>query len=86
MVKNRKPLFVSERALRELQRLAREKKCFAGDVVDILTGVKTEVELDEQFQRQELSARRVGRAPTKAQLAGGDSVLGSGGVTNVGDN
>jgi hypothetical protein len=86
MVKNRKPLFVSEKALRELQRLAREKKCFAGDVVDMLVGVKTEEELNEEFIQQNDFARRVGRAPTKAQLARGDSVLDSGGVTNVGDN
>ena len=86
MVKNRKPLFVSERALRELQRLARERKCFAGDVVDMLIGIKTEEELDEEFKINTDIARRAGRAPTKAELARRDSVLGSGGVTNVGDN
>lgn len=75
MVKNRKPMFVSEQALARLKELAQEQKCFTGDVVDILLGVKTREQLDEEYKNNEFHSRRAGRSPTKAQLARRDGVV-----------
>lgn len=63
MVKNRKPLFVSEEALNKLSLLSIEKKMYRGDLVDILVGVKTEEEIEKEYEeKKRLSARirRVG--------------------------
>jgi len=84
MVKNRKPMFVSEQALARLKQLAQEQKCFTGDVVDILLGVKTEEQLNEEFVGSEYQARRTGRKPTKAQLARRSDVVDSGSTDNSG--
>lgn len=65
MVKNRKPLFVSEAALARLATLAEEKKCYLGDVVDMLLEVKTSEELDAEFEKNKLHSRVVGRIPSK---------------------
>lgn len=63
MVINRKPMFVSEQALMRLQDLAKEYRCFTGDVVDILTGVKTKEQVENDFQKENKKhlARRAGR-------------------------
>lgn len=63
MVTNRKPLFVSEEALKRLHVLAQEKKCFLGDVVDMLLGVKSESEVNANFREKNKQhlAKKVGR-------------------------
>jgi len=84
MVKNRKPMFVSEQALARLKQLAQEQKCFAGDVVDMLLGIKTEEQLSEEYEKNEFHSRRAGRKPTKAELARRDSVVVGSSTDNSG--
>lgn len=48
MVKNRKPLFVSEKAWEILKRKAEVNRRFMGDEVDIWLGLKTEEQVREE--------------------------------------
>ena len=59
MVKNRKPLFVSEAARNELKRRSREQRRFMGDVVDILLGIKTEVDLEKEYEENHLQVKHI---------------------------
>lgn len=63
MVKDRKPMFVSAEALKVLKQKATDQKCFVGDVVDMLLGIRTMEEIDEQFKTNILKSKMVGRLP-----------------------
>lgn len=48
MVKERKPLFVSKKALEKLRSLSKERNCSMGDVVDTLLGITYEQAAPEE--------------------------------------
>lgn len=48
MVKNRKPMFVSEDAHNVLLERAKNERMFMGDVVDVLLGVKHIAQVKEE--------------------------------------
>lgn len=48
MVKNRKPLFVSEEAHQRLKDRAEQNRRFIGDEVDIMLGLKTPEQAKEE--------------------------------------
>jgi hypothetical protein len=61
MVKNRKPLFVSEQAHQRLAELSAEKKMFKGDLVDILLGIKTDEDIEHDYKEDTRISSRIRR-------------------------
>ena len=61
MVKNRKPIFVSEAARNTLKRLSKEQRRYMGDVVDLLLNIKTEEELEQEYTERSLLVKHIRR-------------------------
>lgn len=58
MVKNRKPLMVSDEARHRLKERAHQEKMFIGDVVDILVGVKSYEDVRKEYATEKRIKRK----------------------------
>lgn len=59
MVKNRKPLMVSEAALEKLKALSLERKMFMGDLVDSLLDIRSLEDLNKEYELKPHISKRL---------------------------